>query len=79
MIRATHAASVRWDKKRQYRENGFHDFSHAVAALPYFDVFATEKSLAHLTSNDLKLNTRYGTKVVKTTAELIGALPAASS
>lgn len=71
VIRAYLAAGVRWDKTRRYRENDFHDFAHAVAALPYFDLFATERSLAHLITVPLKLDRMYRAKVVKTTAELL--------
>jgi hypothetical protein len=74
VVRAKLAAGVRWDKKRQYRENDFHDFSHAVAALPYFDYFATERSLAHLISTHLKLDRVYRAKVVKTSDELMAVM-----
>lgn len=74
VIRAYLHAAVRWDKTRQYKNNDFHDFSHAVAALPYFDLFATERSLAHLVSSQLKLDQRYGCVVVKTSAELLAAV-----
>lgn len=78
VIRAQLAAGVRWDKKRQYRENDFHDFSHAVAALPYFDYFATERSLAHLISTHLMLDRVHRAKVVKTSDELLAVIAAAS-
>lgn len=71
VIRAYLAAGVRWDKTRRYRENDFHDFAHAVAAMPYFDLFATERSLAHLITVPLKLDQRYRAKVIKTTQELL--------
>jgi len=76
-IRAYLAAGVRWDKTRRYQENDFHDFAHAVAALPYFDLFATERSLAHLVTVPLKLDQRYRAKVVKTSEELLATLPKA--
>jgi hypothetical protein len=41
-------ARVRWDRGRQYKPNDFDDFQHAAAALPYCDVFLTERSLAAL-------------------------------
>lgn len=74
VVRAHLAAGVRWDKTRRYRENDFHDFSHAVAALPYFDYFATERSLAHLISTQLKLDRRYRAQVVKTSDELLAVI-----
>lgn len=62
-IRAGLASAVRWDRNRKYKPNDFHDFGHAAAALPYFDIFATEKSLCHLLVNDLKYDTRFNTVV----------------
>jgi len=74
VIRANLAAGIRWDKTRRYRENDFHDLSHAVAALPYFDYFATERSLAHLISTQLKPDRRYRSQVVKTSDELVAVI-----
>jgi hypothetical protein len=62
-IRAGLATAVRWDQKRKYKPNDFHDFGHAAAALPYFDVFATERSLKHLLVNDLKYDARFSTTI----------------
>lgn len=62
-IRAGLATAVRWDQKRKYKPNDFHDFGHAAAALPYFDVFATERSLKHLLVNDLKYDERFSTAI----------------
>lgn len=74
VVRAYLAAGVRWDKTRRYHENDFHDFAHAVAALPYFDIFATERSLAHLVTVPLKLDRRYRAQVIKTSGELLAVL-----
>jgi hypothetical protein len=41
-------ASVRYDQNRKYKPNDMEDFHHAGAALPYCQVFLTEKSLGHL-------------------------------
>ena len=38
-------AAVRWDQKRKLTGNDLFDFHHAQAALPYCDVFLTEKPL----------------------------------
>lgn len=62
-IRAALAAAVRWDQKRKYKRNDFHDFGHAAAALPYFDIFATERSLRHLLVTDLKFDARFETAI----------------
>ncbi|HWA25973.1 MAG TPA: hypothetical protein VG734_09940 [Lacunisphaera sp.] len=73
IIRSGLCAAVRWDQTRQYKKNDFPDHSHAAAALPYFDVFATENSLAHLVQQ-LKFPERYQTKVVKNSQELVAVL-----
>ncbi|EAQ80497.1 hypothetical protein [Blastopirellula marina] len=41
-------AAVRWDRSRKYKPNDLFDFRHAIAALPYCDLFFTERSLCHL-------------------------------
>lgn len=47
-INASLHAAVRYDQRRKYKPNDFEDFRHAGSALPYCEVFITEKSLAHL-------------------------------
>jgi hypothetical protein len=44
-IEACLHASLRWDKKRQFKPNDFFDFHHASAALAYCDAFFTEGPL----------------------------------
>ncbi|MEM6505080.1 MAG: hypothetical protein AAF711_06410 [Planctomycetota bacterium] len=44
---ALHAA-LRWDRQRKYKPNDLYDLRHAAMALPYCDVFLTEKPLCHL-------------------------------
>ena len=47
-ISASLHAAVRYDQKRKYKPTDLEDFRHAGSALPYCQVFVTEKSLAHL-------------------------------
>jgi hypothetical protein len=71
---ALHAA-VRLDKKRAYRAGDCEDFRHATVALPYFDVFFTEKSLKHLLCHKpLEFDKAYKTRVVAGEAEVLEAL-----
>lgn len=76
VIRAGLSASVRWDTTRRYTANDFHDFGHAAAALPYFDYFATEKSLHHLITRRLKYDQLYDTRVFHDPKEFIEAVEA---
>jgi hypothetical protein len=41
-------AALRWDKNRKYKPNDLFDFRHAMAALPYCDLFFTERGLHSL-------------------------------
>jgi len=43
-------ASLRFDRKRRFKPNDWHDFRHAAAALAYCDVFLTESPLHELVS-----------------------------
>lgn len=56
-------AAVRWDRERNYDPNDWYDFEHAAAALPYCNMFWTERSLASLVTS-LNLDKRYGSTVV---------------
>ncbi len=64
-IPATIHAAIRWDKTRKYWSTDPHDLHHAEAALPYFDMFLTERSLRSLlTRSDLRLDSLYNCTVV---------------
>jgi hypothetical protein len=74
-IYASIHAAMRWDKKRKFKVNDYHDFSHALAALSYFDAFFTEGPLHTLvTANHVKLDRVNNCKVisnVKAAVELL--------
>lgn len=64
-INASLYAFIRYNKSQRYKENDLIDFSHVAWALPYCDVFFTEKPLHDwICSNLLKLDKIYGTKVL---------------
>jgi len=68
-------AAMRKDLKRNFKPNDFFDFKHASAAMPYCDIFATDKPLAVLLrSGELQLDKKYNTKVVTNTQELLSLL-----
>jgi hypothetical protein len=65
-------ASVRWDKKRQFKANDFFDFQHAAAAVGYCDAFFTERSLcAMIKRPDIALDKRYDCHVGVTLSEAL--------
>ena len=65
-------ASVRWDKKRQFKANDFFDFQHGAAAVGYCDAFFTERSLcAMIQRPDIALDKRYNCHVGSTMAEAL--------
>lgn len=69
-------AAIRWDSKRKYKVNDFHDIHHAVTAIPYYDWFLTEHGLRHLvTDRNLNLGSLFKCKTISDPAE---ALPAMS-
>jgi hypothetical protein len=66
---------VRLDQNRPYRATDFEDFRHAASALPYSDMFVTEKHLSHLLrSSPLNLDRRYATAVASSLDEAIDTL-----
>jgi hypothetical protein len=63
-INASLHAFIRYNKGQHYDENDLIDFSHVAWALPYCDMFFTEKPLHNwICSKLLKLDKIYGTKV----------------
>jgi hypothetical protein len=69
-IQASLHAAISWDTSRKYKRTDPHDILHATAALPYFHVFLTERSLKHLiTRKDLSLDKLYGCRVISDPTE----------
>lgn len=67
-------AAIRWDKRRKYKANDQHDLLHAEAALPYHDLFLTERSLKSLVSGrNLEFPKLYTCRVEASPAEALGA------
>lgn len=65
-------AQILYDKKRQYKRNDFYDINHAVAALPYCDMFLTEKNLkSFVTRKNLRYDKKYNCKVLSGIKESI--------
>ncbi len=68
-------AAARWDKKRKFENNDFHDFQHAAAALPYTDYFFTEGHLLHaITQGMTGYDTLYNCRVVAKVSEALRCL-----
>lgn len=65
-------AFIRWQKKQEFKFTDFFDIRHATAAVPYCDVFLTERNLRHAcTSNLLDFGTRYTTRIVSDEEEAL--------
>ena len=73
-IDASIYGAARWDKKRRLSGNDVLDFSHASMALPYCDYFFTEGPLAHLITNDLKLDIMFSCSVTSKAEEALEIL-----
>jgi len=68
-------AAIRWDRHRKYKLNDFHDIHHAVAALPYCDIFLTEHSLRHLVSDkNLRFSSFFKCKTVSDASEALSVV-----
>jgi hypothetical protein len=68
-------AMLRWDRERKYRPNDLDDLGHAACAVPYCDIFLTERSLkALLTSKPLRFHELYDTKIIADEDEAIALL-----
>src|SRR5690606_19854957 len=74
VVAALHAG-VRWAKTRRFRGSDFADFHHAAAALPYCDVFLTERYLCHAVSTrPAALAARFDTRVATDPSEAVEAV-----
>ena len=58
--------------------NDWFDWSHAAIALPYCNVFLTERGLAHRLRHEIKADVQYDCKVVGTLEEALAYLQTAS-
>lgn len=68
-------AALRWDRKRKYKPNDTFDFRHAVAALPYCDLFFTERPLRHLIQDgNLKFGEYFRCKTLHRPSEALASL-----
>jgi hypothetical protein len=68
-------AVFRWNRGQKFKSNDWLDYYHAGAALPYFDIFLTEKALAStVTSPALGYDSLYGTRVCSDPAEALDIL-----
>ena len=68
-------ALFRWNRGQKFKPNDWLDYVHAGAALPYFDIFLTEKALAStVTSPALCYESLYGTRVCSDPAEALDVL-----
>jgi hypothetical protein len=65
-------AAVRWDQKRKLSGNDLFDFHHAQAALPYCNVFLTERPLHHLLAQKrLDIESSYSCRVISSPTEAV--------
>ena len=68
-------AVFRWNRGQRLKPNDWLDYCHAGAALPYFDIFLTEKVLAStVTSPALRYDALYDTRVCSDAAEALDIL-----
>lgn len=68
-------AFIRWQRQRSFTFNDSFDLRHAAAAIPYCDVFLTEKFMkAACTSSLLDFGTTYGTQIIADEEEAIEAV-----
>ena len=65
-------AFIRWQRQRAFTFNDIFDLRHAAAAIPYCDVFLTEKFMKTACTNGLlDFGTAYGTRIISDEEEAI--------
>ena len=68
-------AIVRWNRKRPFEFQDFFDIYHAAAAIPYCDVFLTEKFLKTVCTNrPLEFADSFATEIISDEAEALDAV-----
>jgi len=74
-INASLHAFIRYNKRQRFKKDTLIDFSHAAWALPYCDVFFTERRLHDwICGNSLNLDKLYGTQVLWREEEVLNTL-----
>jgi hypothetical protein len=72
-------AFIRWQRQRSFQFQDFFDLRHAAAAIPYCDIFLTEKFLkTACTSGLLDYGNKYGTQIISDEDEAIEAIARAA-
>ena len=61
-------------KKEPLTNNDCVDWSHAAAALPYCDMFLTERHLAHQLRQKIRADQQFGCEVIGTIEEALSKL-----
>lgn len=65
-------AFIRWQRRRSFKFQDFFDLRHAAAAIPYCDVFLTEKFVkTACTSGLLDFGSAYGTQIISNEDEAV--------
>jgi hypothetical protein len=68
-------AFIRWQRQRAFTFNDIFDLRHAAAAIPYCDLFLTEKFVkTACTSSLLDFGTAYGTRIICDDDEALDAV-----
>jgi hypothetical protein len=68
-------AYIRWQRRRTFEFQDFFDLRHAAAAIPYCDVFLTEKFLrAACTSKLLDFGSIFGTRIISDEDEALAVV-----
>jgi len=74
-ILASLHAFIRWQRQRAFKFNDIFDLRHAAAAIPYCDVFLTEKFVkSACTSSLLDFGTAYSTRIICDEDEALDAV-----
>jgi hypothetical protein len=68
-------AIVRWNRKRSFKFQDFFDIYHAAAAIPYCDIFLTERFLKTVCTNSpLDFAESFATKIISDEDEALSVL-----
>ena len=68
-------AYIRWQRRRPFNAHDIYDLRHAAAAIPYCDVFLTEKFLkTACTSKLLDFGGVFGTRIISDEDEALNAI-----
>ena len=66
-------SKIRWNETQKYKKGDIDDFRHAIAALPFYEYFFTERGLSNMIK-EIKYDKKYNCTIANNNKDIITKL-----